>query len=357
MTSLYATPIEPRVTYRDKQVLAWPRNLRLNPMPGMVHDGLERNFGWRVARFSYWRALIERYAILHVSFPNDVFRNRSKAVTLARCVLSLAAIRFAKLLGRRMVWTVHNLADHEGYHTRLELDFMDRYTRMVDLTVHLSEAGREIALARYPRLSGKPAVVIPHPHYGRAADTNLSREAALTALGLPADSPLILAFGVVRRYKNLLKLIRAFNDLPANSRLLIAGFPLDAKIAATMQRVAANGRVIFMLRRLDEAEVAALFSAATLAVAPYLDILNSGSAFMSFTQGRPILVPDRGAMSELQRDIGPDWVKLFEAPLTPLVLADALHWARAPRDPMPDLRAFAPDQVAAAYNRAFDNLI
>lgn len=62
-------------------------------------------------------------------------------------------------------------------------------------------------------------------------------------------------------------------------------------------------------------------------------------------------------MSELQRHIGPDWVKLFEAPLTPLVLADALHWARAPRDPMPDLRAFAPGQVAAAYNRAFANLI
>ena len=163
MTSLYATPIEPRVTYRDKQVLAWPRNLRLNPMPGMVHDGLERNFGWRVARFSYWRALIERYAILHVSFPNDVFRNRSKAVTLARCVLSLAAIRFAKLLGRRMVWTVHNLADHEGYHTRLELDFMDRYTRMVDLTVHLSEAGREIALARYPRLLGQARRRHPSP--------------------------------------------------------------------------------------------------------------------------------------------------------------------------------------------------
>lgn len=55
-------------------------------------------------------------------------------------------------------------------------------------------------------------------------------------------------------------------------------------MAATMQRVAANGRVIFMLRRLDEAEVAALFSAATLAVAPYLDILNSGSAFIVYSR-------------------------------------------------------------------------
>jgi beta-1,4-mannosyltransferase len=327
-------------------------------MPGMVHDGLEYGFGWRIARFSYWRALVDRYAIVHVSFPNEVFRNRSKTITLARYVLCLASLRIAKKLGRHIVWTVHNLANHEGYHARLEARFMDRYTDLVDLSVHMSEAGRDVATARYPRLTAKPATIIPHPHYGAAIGAGASREAALAALGLPADCRLILAFGAVRRYKNLLKLIHAFNDLPGdNNRLLVAGFPLDARLADAMRATVADGRVTLMLRGITEAEISTLFGAATLVVAPYLDILNSGTAFMSLTYGRPILVTARGAMKELEHQVGSTWVKLFDAPLTPLVLGDALHWAATPRDTAPDLAAFAPERIAAAYNRAFDGLI
>ena len=106
---------------------------------------------------------------------------------------------------------------------------MDFYTRLVDLAVHLSEAGREVTMARYPRLGAIQNTGIPHPHYGEIIGERMSREAALARLGLPPDCKLILAFGVVRRYKNLLKLIRTFNDMPGNdTRLLIAGMPLDA---------------------------------------------------------------------------------------------------------------------------------
>ena len=356
MTSLLASPID--ASPEAKRILAWPRDLRLNPMPGMVYDGMEQGFGWRVRRFNYWRALIGRYGILHVSFPNVVFRNRSKTVTLARYALSALSLRAARLFGRRVVWTVHNLADHESYHPRLEARFMDFYTRLVDLAVHLSEAGREVTVARYPRLGTIENVVIPHPHYGQTVGERLSREAALARLGLPRDCKLILAFGVVRRYKNLLKLIRAFNDMPGgDTRLLIAGMPLDSGVAEAMKRVAGEGRVTLMLRSIGGPEIATLFSAATLVVAPYLEILNSGTAFMSLTYGRPILVPERGALTELQSHVGPDWIKLFEAPLTPLVLGDALHWATAPRQAAPDLRRFAPERISAAYDKAFSALI
>jgi beta-1,4-mannosyltransferase len=359
VTSLLAPPTERRVPVRRKRILAWPNYLRLNPMLGMLHDHMERSFGWRVARFNYLRGVIGRYTILHISFPSVIFRNPSLAITLARYILALASIRVAKLLGRRVVWTVHNLADHDAYHPRLEARFMDRFADLLDLAVHMSAAGRDAAEARYPRLARKPSAIIPHPHYGGTIGERMSREAALAVLGLPPDCKLILAFGVIRRYKNLLKLIRGFNDMPnGNSRLLlIAGSPLDAELAGAMPRVAGTGRVTFMLRDIDESEFAILFGAATLVVAPYLDILNSGTAFMSLSHARPILVSNRGAMKELKDQVGADWIKLFDAPLTPLVLGDALHWAAPPRRTPPDLNPFAPERVAASYDRAFDNLI
>lgn len=341
-----------------KQMMAWPRDLRLNPMPGLIHDGLEQRFGWRVARFGYWRGLVGRDVILHISFPHEAFRNRSKAITLVRAALSFWLLRLAKLRRHRLVWTVHNLAGHEGHHPRLESAFMDRYTRMMDLVVHLSGAGRDAALARYPQLADTPAVIIPHPHY-RAPETGApTREAALRQLGLPPDCKLLLAFGAVRRYKNLVALIRAFSDLPGDDiRLLVAGAPLDARLAGAIREIATDPRVTLTLRRIDESEIATLFRAATLVVAPYFDILNSGAAFMSLTHERPVLVPDRGAMKELQSGVGADWVGLFDAPLTPLLLGSAVHWAATPRGARPDLSAFAPERSAASYDAALSKLL
>jgi glycosyltransferase involved in cell wall biosynthesis len=342
----------------DRGILAWPRALPLNPIVAAVHDGLAQGHGWRVAAFTLWRAVFGRYAVLHVSFPSDAFRHRSKVLAALRCAVVLGVIRLAKLRRRRVVWTVHNLVDHEGYHAALEARFMSRYVAQIDLAIHLSDAGRALVTGRYPGIATARAAVIPHPSYPlRGSGTDTPRDATLRALGLPADAEMILAFGVVRRYKNLLKLIEAFRDLPGRrKRLVIAGFPLDAKLAEALRELS-DDRIVLVLHEISDAEVAALFRAATLVAAPYLDILNSGAAFLALSHNRPILVPDRGAMAELQSQVGTDWVKLFDAPMSPLLLGEALDWASAPRGDAPDLTPFAPARVAAAYDRALAAII
>jgi len=40
-----------------------------------------------------------------------------------------------------------------------------------------------------------------------------------------------------------------------------------------------------------------------------------------------VLVPDRGAMSELQAQVGTDWVRTYEGPLGPGDLTAGLQWA------------------------------
>lgn len=340
------------------RILAWPRRLRVNPMPGMIYDELERQFGWRVSAFSYWRAFLGRYDILHVNFPHESFRNRSTLITLTRMALTAGVLSLAKLRRRRLVWIVHNISDHESFHWRLESAFMRWFTRKLDLVVHMSEAGQNLTLTRYPQLADIPNAIIPHPHYGPAVTAAISREAALAALGLPRDCKLLLAFGVIRRYKNLLNLIRAFSDLPGNDiRLLIAGIPQDATLATAIRETTTDPRVIFMLREVEESKIPILFGAATMVVAPYQDILNSGTAFMSLTQNRPILVSSRGAMVELQRDVGTDWVMLFDTPLTPLVLGKAIRWAEPDRPTPPDLSRFALERIAAAHDTTLTRLL
>ncbi len=340
-----------------RRILAWPREFHLNPMPGMIYDGLEQWYGWRVAPFSYRRALGGRYALI-VSFPNEPFRNRSKLITRVRAAIAVCLIGLAKLRGKKLVWTVHNAADHESYHARLEARFMAWFTRQVDLTIHLSEAGKRLIEQRYPALAGRPFAVIPHPHYGSTAGQLTPRSEALAKLGLPADTQLMLAFGVIRRYKNLLALIRAFSGLPGDKlRLLVAGMPLDAALADAIRRTARDPRVILRLSPADPDALATYFSAASVVAAPYFDILNSGTALLGLTYDRPILVPNRGAMPELRDQVGGDWVQLFDAPLNEITLGGAMAWAERPRAERPDLTPYDPATVIAAYAAAMAKVL
>jgi len=340
------------------RLLAWPRQFQLNPMPGMIYDGLEREHGWSIAGFRYWRAPLGRYSLLHVSFPNAVFRNRSRFVTGVRAAMAVASIKVAKLRRKRVVWTVHNIADHEAYHSALEARFMRWFASQVDLVIHMSEDGKRAALRHYPQLASTRSATIPHPHYGTAARTAMPRGDALGVLGLAPDCRLVLAFGVVRRYKNLLTLARAFLGLPQDkARLLIAGMPLDLKLAHHLRKLAVDDRVILMLRAVEAESIGTLFGAARLVVAPYVDILNSGTALLSLTYGRPVLVPNRGAMADLQRAVGEDWVRLYEPALNELVLGAALQWAAMPRAAGPDLTRFDPETIVAAYATEFAQLV
>jgi len=59
-----------------------------------------------------------------------------------------------------------------------------------------------------------------------------------------------------------------------------------------------------------------VLAAADLVVLPYDDILHSGSALLSLSFNRPILVPERGAMTELRANVGEEWVYTYTGTLT-----------------------------------------
>ena len=123
--------------------------------------------------------------------------------------------------------------------------------------------------------------------------------------------------------------------------LLVGGAPLTPAIADEVRAAAAGDpRVCLRLEHVPENEVQRYLRAADLVVLPFKEITNSGSALLALSFDRPVLVPARGAMGELQTVAGRDWVCTYEGDLTPRILADALDWAlQRPRDRSPHLEA------------------
>jgi glycosyltransferase involved in cell wall biosynthesis len=281
---------------------------------------------------SFVRALRGGYDILHLHWPDKALNARRLPVRAAGALAALTIIAAARQRGARVVWTAHNAAPHESRHPGLERRFWTALVRWVDGVIHLSDAGRRTVEARFPELARRPSAVIPPGHFRGSYPDAITRTEARTALGLSAEAPVIAFFGLIREYKGVPHLVRTSRALADDVTLLVAGAPQPPSLADEVRAAAAGDpRIRLSLGHVPDDKVQLYLRAADLVALPFRDITNSGSALLALGFDRPVLVPDRGAMGELQALAGSEWVRTYEGELTPALLADALEWARAER--------------------------
>jgi glycosyltransferase involved in cell wall biosynthesis len=295
---------------------------------------LYRNMAAEVADFSYRRSLTTRYDILHLHWPEWELNAYSSAIeAAARLRMKLLAIDFLRARGARVVWTAHNLSAHDGLHPRLEKWFWSAFISRVDAYIALTQSGRAAAQKRFPRLERIPSFVIPHGHYRDEYRVN-SNDDARKQLGIRCRAKVMLFFGQVREYKNVPALIRAFRGTQKDEVLCIAGRPSSENLAAEVRREACGDpRVLLHLYEVPKDRVQLFFRAADLVVLPYRDILNSGAALLALSFNRPVLVPNQGAMGELQTSAGAEWVRTYSGDIDAAQLEDGLAWAATPARP------------------------
>ncbi len=343
------------------RVLASPAfiNRWMNPYNWLLNTHLA-SLGVRVAGAAPWRVLRGQGDVWHVHWPDHVFNQPSaaRAALGARALLHLA--REGRQRGLRLVWTVHNLRAHDGRHAVLEEQFWQEFLPLVDGVIHLTHAGLAAASERFPALDARPMWVIPHGDYRSEYVTPHDRAAARRQRGLPADAPLVLYTGRIRPYKNVPALLDAFAGVTDRSaRCLVTGAVTEPGLRQALARGAqADARVRLDLRHLRRPELASALRAADLVVLPYREILNSGSALLALSLDRPVLVPNRGALAELARQVGSDWVRCYDGDLTTAVLEEAIAWAReTPRAARAPLEDFAWPRIAEAHRDAYASLI
>jgi beta-1,4-mannosyltransferase len=297
--------------------------------------------------------------IFHLHWPEwelNAFGNAIEAAAWLR--FKLLAIDLLRARGAKVVWTVHNLRAHEGLHPRLEKWFWAAFISRVDGYIALTQSGRAASLKHFPNLERIPGYVIPHGHY-RDEYPNSSGNDAREQLGISAHTKVLLFFGQIREYKNIPALIRAFRKAQGDVVLCIAGQPSSESLTTEVHREAvADPRVRLYLYRVPKEHVQLFFRAADLVVLPYRDILNSGTALLSLSFNRPVLVPDRGAMSELQSSTGSEWVRTYSSEIDSLELEQALAWAaHSARPHAPRLDHLNWPELAKQTLNAYDEVI
>lgn len=172
------------------------------------------------------------------------------------------------------------------------------------LYVTHSESDKRLITSKY-RILDEQVHVIPHGLYDQYRQ--VPREEARQKLGMDGDY-VILSFGLIRPYKGIPNLVKAFGDLPESiarkSRLLLAGEIWEDRAAVTrsIEESRYRDRITLVDKYIPDGEIPLYFNAADVVALPYLRASQSGVAHIAMSFGKPIVVSKVGGLEESMAD-------------------------------------------------------
>jgi glycosyltransferase involved in cell wall biosynthesis len=222
------------------------------------------------------------------------FRRRADGDVMHYQWLTVPALDTLLLPPRRpRVMTAHYVLPPNP--SRRQLASARRAFGAMDAVVAHSEHGAR-RLREQVGLGGDRVRVIHHGAFDYLA--RLPEEKPLPPELAGAEGPVILFFGLLRPYKGLDTLLEAFRRV-AGAELWIAGNPRMEVEPLHRLAAAAPGRVRFLTRFVEDAEIPAIMRRADIVVLPYRDAEHSGVLYAALAFGKPLVLSAVGGFPEV----------------------------------------------------------
>lgn len=293
----------------ERTVLVMPDYGDANPYQHQLQDALTNHgvsvvSGDGTGMFPVFGAYLEngRPPILHLHWLHPYLMGVGPITTAVKGLRLMVELVLLRSLGVRIVWTVHNLLEHDRRAPRVEATCKHLILRLIDAGIVHCESAREAVIETYrlpPRLKSKLSV-IPHGHYIDWYPNDISRAEARADLDIPDSWTVFLFFGRIHPYKNVTELVRAFGEVDeTRARLFIVGQPSTTELADELREVnQRDERVRTDFGYVPDGAVQRYMKAADVVVLPYHDGLTSGAAILAASFERSIIAPDRWCIGD-----------------------------------------------------------
>lgn len=242
--------------------------------------------------------------IVHIHWVHKFCKvEAGKELRSGRTILSnFLKLSIYKLRGYQIVWTVHNTISHECRTPGIEKQFRRILSFLCDDIVVMSEYSRQEFAQLYNRQHR--VHVVPHGNYIGAYPNDTNPTVARQQLNIAPNQKVLLYLGRVMRYKGIDKLLAEFDKLEdPTAILLIAGSCSEPALRQEIEQAAQkNSCILPRLEFIPDEDIQIYMNACNWVVLPYRKILNSGSALLALSFGRPIIGPRKGSLVELIQD-------------------------------------------------------
>jgi len=146
----------------------------------------------------------------------------------------------------------------------------------------------------------KPRAFSPHPLYDNYGEP-VSKDEACRYLGLDSSRKNLLFFGLIREYKGLDILLKAYAPIADKAALIVVGefYSDPEKYHALAVKLGIDDKVIWHTEYVPDSDVKYCFCAADLIVQPYKSATQSGVTQIAYHFEKPMLVTNVGGLSEI----------------------------------------------------------
>jgi glycosyltransferase involved in cell wall biosynthesis len=252
---------------------------------------------------SYWGAIFplvkntrrHKTRVIHLHWIADYLALNKKwsLEFIAKLVLSIIDILIVRFIYQiPIVWTIHNLYEHESKHKRIE-KVVRKFLGMVSRNVIImGEIGKELIQKEF-NIQNSKTHVIPHGTFNNLYPrTPKSKKEIKDALKIPNKNLVYLMAGSIKKYKGAKNAIQSFTKWNApNTTLVIAGkFDPDQKSLLKCS----SENIILIDKYLSEIELVEFYKCCDWVIAPYESIFTSGTIACAIGFNKPIIAPKIG---------------------------------------------------------------
>ena len=257
--------------------------------------GLQIEFLSKLPREDWFLQNAKGTTILHIHWVSPLYiRHWKTPLWFARFIIKLI---LARLLGYKIVWTVHNILPHKDKNPVFNV--LGRLSMAIlanDIIFHCRYA-REEFTSRF--LRKKNLHIIPHGNYLNWYKPLIKKTKAREKLRIHRDAFVYLFFGKICVYKGIQDLLSSFKQSKdPKVVLLIAGHCDPEEESALYKMSGDDSRIHLLPGFVDPNDVHYYLSAADVFVVPFRNVLTSGSAILAMSYGLPVIAPAIGCLPE-----------------------------------------------------------
>jgi beta-1,4-mannosyltransferase len=221
-------------------------------------------------------------------------------------VKSTAKIIYLKLIGIKIVWTVHDLKNHENHQLKSDKFFSKIFYKLSDQVIVHTNIGKKQFAKAFSVSDTNKISVIPHGNFIPCYKNQISRSEARHSLGISEEKFVVLFLGLIRPYKGVPKLIDTFKKIATDSdQLIIAGRIVTVRLLAEINKSIGDcTNIVFSPGHVPDDQIQVYMNSCDVVVLPYLDIFTSGAAVLAMSFGKPCVAPRKGCMEDMLDDLG-----------------------------------------------------
>ena len=292
------------------------RNFGGNPYVRLFCESLERA-GVHVVDTHTSQARYFKFDVLHLHWPDlyVTLRQLHEAMVIAPTILVYMLV--AKLLRKKIVWTIHDVIPSRVRHPRLLNLYLFFVSGLVDAYIFMSPSSETEFKKFFPRARKRPTWHVPHGPYPVPATSPQHRAEMRERLSGGANCLLVGFFGDIRPYKNteVLAYLPHQDSIGREIKIVVAGTadpafdPMETEVP--FNRIPLR-HLVRIRERLTDHCLVDMIRAVDVVLLPYSWGSNSGFSMLVLSCGQRLLCSALPMFRDLTNRLGSPWIYIFD---------------------------------------------